>query len=319
VADAERRNSAGARLRRLLAMIPWLAANDGPKVSDVCARFGISAAELQRDLALLSTYVGVPPYTPEALFDITIQRGRVFAHLTPALDRPFRLSAEEAVGLVVAGRALDDVPGAEAEGPLARALAKVAEVLGVDPTEAIDVDLGSGSAPTLALLREAVAERQRVEIDHFVASRDERVTRVVDPWAVHHDAGAWYLVGHDHLRRETRSYRVDRIVDARIVEGRATKPPKGPLPVGFAPGDDDARVVLDLDAEGRWVVETYPVEHVEVLADGTIRATLAVSGRRWLESLLLRLGPAGRIVDAPDDLRHAAQEAAQRVLARYRR
>jgi proteasome accessory factor C len=314
----ERRNSATVRLRRLLAMIPWLAANDGPKVADVCARFGITAEELQRDLGLLSTYVGVPPYTPEALFDITIQRGRVFAHLTPALDRPLRLTPEEAVGLVVAGRALADVPGDELDGPLDRALAKVAEVLGIDPTEAVDVDLGTGSAPTLAVLRDAVADRKRVEIDHFVASRDERVTRVVDPWAVQHDAGAWYLVGHDHLRGEARSFRVDRILAARVLAQRATKPPRGPLPVGFAPADDDPRVVLDLTEAGRWVIETYPVEDVAELDGGGVRATLAVSGRSWLERLLLRLGPAARVVDGPDDLRSAGADAARRVLARYR-
>jgi proteasome accessory factor C len=317
--DTERRNSASTRLRRLLAMVPWLAANDGPKVADVCARFGITETELQRDLGLLSTYVGVPPYTPEALFDITIQRGRVFAHMTPALDRPLRLSPEEAVALVVAGRALADVPGADPKGPLARGLDKVADVLGVDGTEAIEVDLGTGSAPTLATLREAVASRHRVEIDHFVASRDERVTRVVDPWAVQHDAGAWYLVGHDHLRGEPRSFRVDRILGARVLPDRASRPPRGPLPVGFAAGDDDPRVVLELAEAGRWVVETYPVETVEVLDDGRVRATLAVAARSWLERLLLRLGPAVRVVDGPPELRRAGAEAAERVLARYRR
>jgi proteasome accessory factor C len=315
----ERRNSASARLRRLLAMVPWLAANDGPKVADVCARFGITETELQRDLGLLSTYVGVPPYTPEALFDITIQRGRVFAHMTPALDRPLRLTPEEAVALVVAGRALAEVPGADPEGPLARGLAKVAEVLGVDGTEAIEVDLGTGSAPTLAILREAVASRRRVEIDHFVASRDETVTRVVDPWAVQHDAGAWYLVGHDHLRGEARSFRVDRILAARVLSDRAARAPQGPLAVGFAAADDDPRVVLELTDAGRWVVETYPVEAVEVLDDGRLRATVAVSARSWLERLLLRLGPAVRVVDGPADLRGAGVDAAGRVLARYGR
>jgi proteasome accessory factor C len=315
--EGERRNSASARLRRLLAMIPWLAANDGPKVADVCARFGITAGELQRDLALLTTYVGVPPYTPEALFDITIQRGRVFAHLTPALDRPLRLTPEEAVALVVAGRALADVPGAEPDGPLARALAKVAEVLGVDPSDAIEIDLGTGSAPTLAVLREAVASRRRVEIDHFVASRDEIITRVVDPWAVHHDAGVWYLVGRDHLRGVPRSFRVDRILDARVLEQRATKAPAEPIEIGFAAAEDDPRVVLELTEAGRWVVETYPVEAVEVLEDGRVRATLAISAPTWLARLLLRLGPAARVLEGPVELRDVGSDAARRVLARY--
>ena len=47
--------------------------------------------------------------------------------------------------------------------------------------------------------------------------------------------------------------------------------------------------------------------------------TLPVTADRWLERLLLRLGPAAEVVGAPvglgEDLRSAA---AERVLARYR-
>ena len=70
--SASRRTTAGARMRRLLALVPWLAANDGPSGADVCARFAITKAELQRDLELLTLYVGVPPYGPERLFHVTI-------------------------------------------------------------------------------------------------------------------------------------------------------------------------------------------------------------------------------------------------------
>ena len=41
------------RLRRLLAMVPWVAANDGPAVDEVCARFGIDEKQLAADLELL--------------------------------------------------------------------------------------------------------------------------------------------------------------------------------------------------------------------------------------------------------------------------
>ena len=74
---APSRSRADVRLRRLLAMVPWLARQDGPSVAEVCARFGITAAELQADLELLTLYVGVPPYTPDGLFDLSIEGDRV--------------------------------------------------------------------------------------------------------------------------------------------------------------------------------------------------------------------------------------------------
>jgi proteasome accessory factor C len=313
----ERRSSAGARLRRLLAMIPWLAASDGPTVGEVCARFGITADELQRDLELLSSYVGVPPYSPDQLFHVTVEGGRVFAHLTPALDRPLRLTPDEAVALVVAGQALAEVPGAEPSGALARALQKLAGVLGVEPADAVEVDLGTSSAPALATLREAIAGRKQVEIEHVSAGSGEHLVRTVDPWHVFADGGAWYLSGFDHLRDTSRTFRLDRIVSARVLPERARPAPDGdPQPL-FRPADDDPRVTLDLDPSARWVVETYPVEAVETLDGGQLRVTLAIAGTAFLESLLLRLGRAARVVDAPPELAAAGSAAAARALARY--
>jgi proteasome accessory factor C len=306
------RGGATNRLRRLLAMVPWLAANDGPTVAEVCARFDITAAELQADLELLTYYVGIPPYTPDAFFEITIERGRVFARVTPSLDRPLRLTPAEGLSLVAAGRVLADDP----EGPLATGLAKVAGLLQIDPEEAIDIDLGLADESVLAVLRDAVAGAQPVEIDHYAEDRDERLVRIVDPWLVTSTSGRWYVVGHDHLRDAERSFRIDRIVAARPVAGTAR-----PMPAGlqFAPGpaDDAPRVVLELEAAGSWVAETYPVDGIEDLGDGRRRVTLAVNARPWLERLLLRLGPAGRVVDGPADLVAAGREGARRTLARY--
>ncbi len=314
----ERRNSAPARLRRLLAMIPWLAANDGPKVADVCRRFDITQAELQRDLELLTAYVGVPPYSPERLFHVTIEGGRVFAHLTPAMDRPLRLSPDEAVALVIAGQALAEVPGAESEGALARALSKLAVLLGVDPADAVDVDLGTSSAPALGVLRQAVDAGRQVEIEHLALGTGERRTRRVDPWQVVHEAGTWYLVGHDHLRDEPRTFRIDRIVAARMLDDAASAPPADVSGPGFAPAESDPRVTIELAPSARWVVETYPVESVEVGDGDVLRVTMAIATMAFLESLLVRLGPDARVVEAPDGLADAGKRAARRALARYR-
>jgi predicted DNA-binding transcriptional regulator YafY len=52
--------------------------------------------------------------------------------------------------------------------------------------------------------------------------------------------------------------------------------------------------------------------------DGRLRVTFTVVGDRWLERVLLRLGPEAEVV-SPGDLRDAGRDAARRVLARYGR
>src|SRR4029453_14832057 len=67
--------TAPARGARLAAGIPWVAPQDGPTLDEVCARFGIPRRKLEDDLAIL-TLVGVPPYTPDTLIEVTIEGDR---------------------------------------------------------------------------------------------------------------------------------------------------------------------------------------------------------------------------------------------------
>src|SRR5438445_1850010 len=217
------RITASDRLKRLLALLPWVAAQQGPTVEEVCARFALSAEDLLSDVALVSM-VGIPPDSPGDLFDIVVEGGRVWVHLQPSFDGALRLTPEEALGLVAAGASLQAVPGADPEGPLARGIAKVAATLGVDADDAFDVDLGYASASVLAALQEASAGRRRVRIDYYAHGRDEQTTRDIDPFRVYADHGQWYVVGFDHLRDEERLFRIDRVLSVEPLDEQFEPP-----------------------------------------------------------------------------------------------
>ena len=312
------RITASDRLKRLLSVLPWVAAQQGPTVEEVCDRFALSTEDLLSDVALVSM-VGIPPYSPGDLFDIVVEGGRVWVHLQPSFDRALRLTPEEALGLVAAGASLLAVPGADPEGPLARGIAKVAATLGVNTDDTIDVDLGYASASVLAALQDASATRHRIRIEYYAHGRDERTTREIDPYRVYADHGQWYVVGFDHLRDEERLFRVDRVLAVDALDD-AFDPPDEVRSLGlFEARADDPRVVLELAPEAGWVVEVYPIEHVDAVGDGRLRATLAISARPWLERLLLRLGPRARVVEVTGDqeLAECGKNAAQRVMTRY--
>src|SRR4051794_40073801 len=211
------RITASDRLKRLLALLPWVAAQQGPTVEEVCARFALTSEDLLSDVALVSM-VGIPPYSPGDLFDIVVEGGRVWVHLQPSFDRALRLTPEEALGLVAAGASLLAVPGADPQGPLARGIAKVAATLGVKADDAFDIDLGYASASVLAALQDASASRHRVRIAYYTHGRDEHTTREVDPHRVYADHGQWYVVGFDHLRDEERLFRVDRVLSVEALD-----------------------------------------------------------------------------------------------------
>ena len=307
------RTSADERLRRLLALVPWVVAADGPTVAEVCRRFGLTEAELIAELDLVWC-CGVHPFTPDSLMEVTVEDGRVWIHYADWFDRPLRLTPEEGLALVAAGAALLAVPGAEAGGPLARGLRKLADVLGIDPDGAVEVTLGAVPEGVLTTLREAVATRTQVELDYYVYGRDERTRRVVDPYAVFAAEGEWYLAAWCHLARAERRFRIDRVRAVQVLDRTFEPPPEPPRTEVFEAGADDPRIVLDLTPRARWVAEQYPMESVEELNGGALRVTLVVAETAWLERLLLRLGREATVVSGAEGV---SATAAARVLRRY--
>jgi proteasome accessory factor C len=312
------RPGASDRLRRLLALVPWVVAHDGPTLDEVCSRFGLTQAELVADLDLVFL-CGVYPFTPDSLIDVDVADGRVWIRYADYLERPLRLTPEDGLALVAAGTAALAVPGSDPDGPLARGLAKLAAVLGIDPAVDLDVELGAAPEGVLESLREAMAAFHQVEIDYYTYGRDQRTRRVVDPHDVFAAGGQWYLQAWCHLAEASRRFRLDRIGSLTVLDRVFARDPAEVAAAEsrevFEPGPDDPRVVLDLEPRARWVAERYPLEHLEELDGGRCRIALAVSERAWLERLLLRLGPAATVVEGADGV---AAAGARRVLARYR-
>jgi proteasome accessory factor C len=309
------RPGAKERLVRLLAIVPWIASHDGPRVEEVCARFGIGEADLLADLDLLFL-CGVHPFTPDTLIEVDVADGRVWIRFADWFRRPLRLTASEGLALVAAGEALVSTPGGDPDGALSGALTKLREVLELPADDAVEVELGPAADDTLAAIRRALAEGRKLELDYYSFGRDARSRRVVQPWRLFAAAGAWYLAGWCETAAAERLFRLDRIHQARVLDAPAERPapPATPTPL-FRPAADTTRVVLELAPDARWIAERYPNEGVEELPGGVWRVRLAVAEQAWLERILLRAGPSARVVTGDPSAQAAA---ATRVLARYR-
>lgn len=307
------RVSADDRLQRLLAVIPWVAGRDGPRLDEVCARFGYTESELVDDLELLFL-CGLHPYTPDVLIDVDIADGRVWIRYADYFSRPLRLTPAEGLALLAAGRTVLAASGGDDGGPLARGLAKLAAALGLDAAEAVEIELGPVAEDLLGTLRGAAAAHRQVEIDYYSFGRDERARRVIDPYAVFSAGGQWYVSGWCHRVEDERLFRIDRIAAAVLLDTAFDPPASPPELSAYRPDPEDRRVTLRLAPAARWVAQQYPVEKIEELDGGGLEVTLAASQPAWLERLLLRLGPAATVVGGDDGL---ACGAARRVLARY--
>jgi proteasome accessory factor C len=311
------RLTAAESLARLLAIVPWVAAQDAVPIDEICRRFDLTRDELLADLDIVFL-VGVHPFTPDQLIEVRIDDDRVSIDYADYFARPLSLTAEQALALVTAGASMLAIPGADPEGPLARGLDKLAGVLGLDRGR-VDIDLGDASGDTLAQLQAAVADHRSVRIEYYAFGRDEYTERTLDPYAVRADRGQWYVSGWCHSAEAERTFRVDRITNLETLSSDFEPPAEPVEPEVFASPDGLPRVVLHVDPGHDWLADQYPTDHVERAPDGAMTITLPVAAEAWLERLLLQLGPhAGiRSIDPPLSAT-LGSDAAERVLARYR-
>lgn len=300
---------ADQRLRRLLAMLPWLMQHERVSVAEVASRFDVRPEQLVRDLEL-AAMCGLPPYTDQ-LIDLYIDEGWIHVGVPRLFTRPLRLTPREGFALAAACRAALELPGADPTGPLATALAKLDAALGERPAMVIELD----EPPFLGAVRDAVAGGEELAIEYWSAWREERTARTIRPRVLWSDQGKWYVVAEDSRAGAVRRFRVDRIEALEATGGRFEVRAMAP-PSELLTADEGVEVELDLPAAARWVAERYPVNAIEEHGD-RLRVRLAVVSQPWFERLLLRLGAEARVV-APEPMRALAAEAAARVLARYR-
>jgi predicted DNA-binding transcriptional regulator YafY len=132
---------------------------------------------------------------------------------------PVRLSPAELAALAVALQAtgLADDAGAglrklEVDTALDPAVARDHNTMGSRAAEPQRGGMGVElDAPHRAELMEAQLTRTPVRFSYQALGRPAQ-DRTVDPYALLHRRGLWYLIAYDHERQDQRAFRLDRIV-----------------------------------------------------------------------------------------------------------
>lgn len=300
------------RIRRLLVILPWLMERRRATLTEMSERFQMSEKDLITDLEQAAT-CGLPPFIDEFVDLFIDDDGVVEVGVPRFFTRPLRLTAPEGFALLAAGKAALAMPGVEADGPLARALAKLEVVLGED-----GMVLDLGQPPATADLAAAAETASVVKIVYWSASSDEITERLVTPRAVFADRGRWYVVADDDRSGEERTFRIDRItewqVTATSVAARVVSPPTGQA--WFDELSDLGTVTLRLRPAGRWAAELYPLRSTRADGDDLV-VDMAVASEVWLRTLVLQLGPSADVLE-PVEHRTLARRAARALLdARY--
>jgi len=302
------------RLGRLLNLVPYLLARPGILISEAAADLDVSERQLREDLELLWV-CGLPGYVPGDLIDMALDGDRVTISHDAGIDRPLRLTQDEALALVVALRMLAETPGTGSRDVIERALAKIENAAGDLADAPVAVKLPA-NAEKLDQVRAAVEGGNALRMTYYTAARDETTERVVDPMRVLMVGGRAYLEAWCRRAEATRMFRVDRI-DAFTELDEPAAPPQEAEPQDvsggvFRPTADLPLMTLQIGRHSRWITEYYPVEEVRPSSSGSSGAwivTMRITDLGWAQRLLMGLGPGVTVIGPPELLERIRQQA----------
>ena len=184
----------------------------------------------------------------------------------------------------------------------------------------------------LLAVADAVRHHRPLSI-RYTAAGGRRTERSMHPYGLVAHSGRWYVTGADPGIGEDRTFRLDRITDARILPG-SFEPPGGIDPAqrvltGFATAPYRHHVILRIEgtveqvrarlpASVATVADAPPVPGEDQQTGRWVRVELRAERLDWLPPLLASLDLPFSI-EQPDELRDAVTALADRLSASARR
>ncbi|WP_018179308.1 helix-turn-helix transcriptional regulator [Jongsikchunia kroppenstedtii] len=308
-------NAGGARLNRMLAMVPYFLAHPGASAEQAAQDLGTSSKQIMKDLEQL-WLCGLPGYTPGDLIDLAFTEDSVAVTFSAGIDRPLRLTAAEAAPMLVALRALLDMPGVVDRSAARSAIAKIeAAVGGLIPT-AVQSATSDGEADGDAesdgpaeLVRGALLDGRALSMRYYSATRDTVSDRVVDPIRISAIGDHSYLEAWSREAGSVRLFRFDRMDRVQVLDEPAQVPSDAVEAEASVTALFDAdpavpSVQVDIDPREFWVLDYYLIEPLDQIedhpADQPIRAQMSYGSIDWMVRFLAGFGGRIRVVDRPD-------------------
>lgn len=293
-----------------------------------------------RTMGELADRLGVEPRTVRRYVDHLIDldvpvesvRGRYGGYRLAAGYRlpPLMLSDDEALavllGLVAGRRAgLATATGTASE----TAAAKIRRVLPARVADRLDAVLESlaftaepGDVPAprtgiLLTIADAVRHHRPVSIQ-YTSGGGRSSVRTLRPYGLVNHSGRWYVTGADPEIGEDRTFRLDRIADARTLPG-SFEPPAGLEPArqvltSMARAPRRHEVTLRLRGTLEQIRRRLPASVAEVRGEdgGWQRVEIRAESLDWLPGVLATLD-LPFVIERPDELRDRVVALADRL------
>lgn len=201
------------RLERLLSIALMLSARRRLRADDLAGQFSVSVRTVYRDIRSLQ----------DAAFPVVGTAGDGYRLPSETLLRPVAFDPDEAETLAMGAQLLDAVVDPLLKGRLQSAMAKLEAVLTPQAIQRMEgvrerlvIEPRSKISGPLAVLLEAVNNRQIVSITYDGIARGKKTKRQIEPLGLVRYANVWLVPAYCRLRQDLRTFRADRIIRIRL-------------------------------------------------------------------------------------------------------
>ncbi len=306
------------RLVRLLNMVPYFQVNPQVSYAKAANDLGVNRKQLEADINQL-WICGMPGYTPGDLIDFELSDDTINVTFSAGIDRPLQLTSTEATGMLMALRALAEIPGVVDPAAARSAIAKIDAAAGTAEAGGVET-AGATESAAAAAVRQAVHDQRALRIEYFSASRDTQSTRVVDPIRVVLVGDQSYLEAWSREAEGVRLFRFDRILDATVLDEPAAPPETavgGPVNTALFDADPSLPAAsLRIAPGAAWMLEYFPMRVVAELPDGHREVAMTYAAEDWLVRQILGFG-SDVVVLGPPALVERVRRSADEALAAY--
>ena len=291
---------------------------------------GCSRATLYRDIAFLRDALRAPIEGGESEGGLRYAEKEAERFELPGLW----LDSEELHALLAAQSLLERTGTGVLSGALAPLRGRIEALLAQQsggkrwPVERVRV-IGHGARrvdeAAFRMVASGVLQRRPLGFDYLARSTNTTTRRVVSPQRLTHYRGNWYLDAWDHEREALRSFSVDRIQHARLLEGGARDLDEAELDrhlassYGIFAGPPKAVAIIRFSEKAaRWVADEHwhGKQEGRFLPDGRYELRLPYSNAKELLMDVLRYGADAEIVE-PRALREQMRTLLQLTAANY--
>ena len=290
---------------RLLDLVPFLLSHQGISLTDLAKHFKVDEDVITDDLNTL-WMCGLPGYTPLELIDLAFDSGFVTIRNAAPLAYVRTMSSSEIVSLALGLDLLRESSLTLTDDQRAR-IDHLSNALRTQIGAQISIAPKSETANRSVVAR-SIAQRSQIEMTYYSTHSDSESRRIVSAYDFFSENGVEYFSAYCHTSKGMRTFRVDRILSAGLVEAAID------LPIDEDRKDQKIRVGATVRSLDRTSAEAFDLAFSELRVGTSV--ILEAFSSEWLIRGIMA-GAGSLVVEEPEQVRKQLRQSVESTIALY--